>query len=142
MARHGARVVVGVEAGPSSTAALRFAFERAEHLGVPLTALHAFVAEGLHAGGVGLPQRLDVDLETAERELAELLAGFETEFPEVEVTREVVPMRAERALVDAAENASLVVVGARGRNPFARLLLGSVSQRVLHHAHCPVAVVR
>ena len=136
------RVVVGVEAGPSSTAALRFAFERADLLGVPLTALHAFVAEGLHAGGVGLPQRLEVDVETAERELAEALAGLEAEFPGVEVTREVVPMRAERALVDAAETAGLVVVGARGRNPFARLLLGSVSQHVLHHAHCPVAVVR
>ncbi len=137
-----ARIVVGVESGPSSTAALRFAFERAALLGVPVTAMHAFPAEGLYAGGVGLPQRLDVDLGSAERELAEVLAGFETEFPDVTVSREVVPMRPERALVDAAESASLVVVGARGRNPFARLLLGSVSQQVLHHAHCPVAVVR
>ena len=136
------RIVVGVESGPSSLPALRFALERADLLGVPVTALHAIAVDGLHAGGVGLPMRLDVDLTTAERGLAELLAGVEADFPGVEVTREVVPMRPERALVDAAESASLLVVGARGRNPFARLLLGSVSQQVLHHAHCPVAVVR
>ena len=142
VSRESARIVVGVDSDPTSAAALRFAFERADLLGVPLTALHAVVAEGLHAGGLKLPHRPEAHLQTAERELAEALAGLEAEFPQVEVTREVVPARAERALVDAAETARLVVVGARGRNPFARLLLGSIAQQVLHHAHCPVAVVR
>ena len=136
------RIVVGVEAGPSSLPALRFALERADLLGVPVTVLHAFDSDIGHAGGVGRPTGVDVDYAAADRALSEAMAGMVAEFPDVRVSRETIPLRAERVLVDASEQASLVVVGARGRNPFARLLLGSVSQHVLHHAHCPVAVVR
>jgi nucleotide-binding universal stress UspA family protein len=136
------RIVVGVEPGPSSMPALRFALERADLLGVPLTVVHAFDAEVPFGGEIALPSHLKVDAGEAERTIAEALAGVEEDFPDVEVTREIVPLRAERVLVDASQSAALVVVGARGRNPFARLLLGSVGQHVLHHAHCPVAVVR
>ena len=44
--------------------------------------------------------------------------------------------------VDASRAASLVVVGSRGRDAFSEMLLGSVSQHVLGHAQCPVAIVR
>jgi nucleotide-binding universal stress UspA family protein len=53
-----------------------------------------------------------------------------------------VPAPADRLLVDLSAASSLVVVGSRGRDAFADLLLGSVAQRVLQAAHCPVAVVR
>jgi nucleotide-binding universal stress UspA family protein len=45
-------------------------------------------------------------------------------------------------ILDSAEDADLVVVGSRGLNPFQRLLLGSVSSKVVHRAECDVLVVR
>lgn len=136
------RVVVGVERGPSSVPAVRFALEHADDTGATVTAIHAFHARGPVGGEIALPTHLDVDTETADRLLAEALAGAMEDYPYVGVVREPIPLRAEEVLVEASKDASLVVVGSRGRNPFARLLLGSVSQHVLQHAHCPVAIVR
>jgi len=50
--------------------------------------------------------------------------------------------QASAAVLDAAEEAELLVVGSRGTGGFGGLLLGSVSQQVVEHASCPVVVVR
>jgi nucleotide-binding universal stress UspA family protein len=54
----------------------------------------------------------------------------------------VVRDNAARALIDAAKDADLLVVGSRGHSGFTEALLGSVGQHCVHHAHCPVVVVR
>ena len=61
--------------------------------------------------------------------------------PEVDVVGELVEMRAAPALLSAAADAELLVVGSRGRGGFKGLLLGSVSAQSVHHAPCPVVIV-
>jgi nucleotide-binding universal stress UspA family protein len=80
--------------------------------------------------------------EDERRLLAERLAGWQHEFPDVKVAQLVTKDRPVRSLLDAAQTAQLLVVGSRGRGGFTGMLLGSTSQALLHHCPCPVAVVR
>jgi nucleotide-binding universal stress UspA family protein len=62
--------------------------------------------------------------------------------PSVRVTCHAVHKPPAQGLMTAAEGANLLVLGARGRGGFRGLLLGSVSDQLVHHAPCPVTVVR
>ncbi|NUT91962.1 MAG: universal stress protein, partial [Saccharothrix sp.] len=136
-------VVVGVDGSPASEDAVDFAFEAASARGVPLKAVHAW-SDFLVDGPYG--SRLTVDwaqVEAAEqRLLAERLAGRAEKYPDVVVQRLVVRDRPVRALLAEAEGAGLLVVGSRGHGGFTGMLLGSTSQALVHHATCPLAVVR
>ncbi|WP_246042632.1 universal stress protein [Streptomyces globosus] len=77
-----------------------------------------------------------------QRLLAEALSGHRERYPEVNLHARTVRGRTWPTLSEASGHAQLIVVGARGRGGFAGRLLGSVSQAVLHHANCPVTVVR
>jgi nucleotide-binding universal stress UspA family protein len=57
------------------------------------------------------------------------------------VTVQAINGNAAEELVNASRDADLVVVGSRGAGGFARLVMGSVSSQVAHHAHCPVVIV-
>ncbi|MEV8436064.1 universal stress protein [Actinosynnema sp. NPDC051121] len=136
-------VVVGVDGSPTSEEAIAFAFAEASLLGAPLTALIAwtdFLVDSAHQS------RLTVDWSQVEQEqlrlLAERLAGWQEKFPDVRVDRVVVHDRPVRALLDAAEDARLLVVGSHGMGGFSGMLLGSTSQALVYHAPCPLAVVR
>ncbi|HVQ91827.1 MAG TPA: universal stress protein [Mycobacteriales bacterium] len=136
-------VLLGVDGSPANDAAVGFAFEEAALRGVPLTAVHTWTHPVSAGCGDVLPpvyDSADVQAEEA-RVVAEALAGWCGKYPDVVVHRELAHGGARKALIDATRRAQLVVVGTRGHGGFAGLLLGSVSQAVLHHAACPVAVV-
>jgi nucleotide-binding universal stress UspA family protein len=77
-----------------------------------------------------------------QEEVQQAITRQEKRHPEVAVLREVAQGGARAALLAAAHDAQLLVVGSRGQGGIKGMLLGSVSQAVLHHAPCPVAVVR
>ena len=80
--------------------------------------------------------------EEEERLVAETVAGLCEKYPDVVVTETYRRGEPVRRLVEASREASLVVVGSRGRRMLATNLLGSVSRGVAERAYCPVAVVR
>ncbi len=133
-------VVVGVDASPTSDAAVAFAFAAAAARRVPLVAVHAW---DLPVDPTMAPL-LDFDAVDGEERtaLAERVAGWAEKYPDVSVRPLVVRDRPARVLVAESDRAQLVVVGSRGHGGVRGMLLGSVSQALLHHAPCPVAVVR
>ncbi|MFI1466409.1 universal stress protein [Streptomyces wuyuanensis] len=143
----GGPVLVGVDGSPASEAAVDFAFAEAALRGSGVLALHAYTP-----WNAPLPPPQDPSMpyanppgavtEAEERLLAEVLAGRRQTYPGVPVEHAVVRGDTRKALIEASASAQILVVGARGRGGFKGLLLGSVSQAMLHHAHCPVAVVR
>ena len=135
------RIVVGVDGSRSSAAALDHACRRAEDTGETVVALHAWRVPA-PSTDVWSSKPRSVDTEERERFLSESIAGVRADHPDVRLEHEVVAVAPGQALVDASAGASLVVVGSRGLGFFSGLLLGSVSQVVLHRAECPVAVVR
>lgn len=139
-----APVVVGVDGSELSEHALGCAFEQAAFRGVRLVAMHAYT--DADAKAVFSEARMAHDWEpldqAEERLLAERLAGWTERYPDVTVERDLVRSKPRERLLEWSESACLLVVGTRGRGGFSGLLLGSTSQALLHHAHCPVLVVR
>ena len=139
-----AGVVAGVDGSDHGREALRFALSEAALRGASVTALRTWSIPPLTTTGVGIiPAYEVVRDELAEGTAAELAQSVEEASSEgsVEVELEVVQGDAAGALVERSAGAALVVLGSRGRGSVAGPLLGSVSQGVLHHAQCPVAVV-
>jgi nucleotide-binding universal stress UspA family protein len=78
----------------------------------------------------------------AERIVQEAIEHVNEVAPEITCDGRAVVGQAAEVLLEAADSASLLVVGNRGRGGFASLLLGSVSLQLVYHASCPVLVVR
>jgi len=137
-------VVVGVDGSPVSEAAVAIAFDEASTRGAKLVAVHAWGEipdESLYSL-TEVPEQTARIEDQERRVLAERLAGWQEKYPDVPVERVVVRQRSAVALVEQAAKALLVVVGSHGRGGFTGMLIGSTSQALLHHAPCPVIVVR
>jgi nucleotide-binding universal stress UspA family protein len=132
-------VLVGIDGSPTSELATAIAFDEASRRGVDLVALHAWGDWGSYeVPGLNRPV-----LEQEESEvLAERLAGWQERHPDVSVRRVVTRGQPARQLVEASEDAQLVVLGSHGRGGFAGMFLGSVSSAVLQSATIPVIVAR
>jgi nucleotide-binding universal stress UspA family protein len=159
-------VVVGIDGSKASSKALAWAADEARMRGAVLRVVHAYriprlssadyleastpvEPAGLNAWGENAYEsfRSQVVSESederggAEDTVAGQVATVLGDSPDVPVQHVVTEGRAVQVILDAAEDADLVVVGSRGRGGFSGLLLGSVSSQVTHHARCPVTVV-
>ncbi|OBJ14329.1 universal stress protein UspA [Mycobacterium colombiense] len=134
-----APVLLGTDGSPASELATEIAFDEASRRGVDLVALHAW-------SDAAVVEVFEIDWPAvegeAERSLAESLAGWQERYPDVTVHRLIAQDRAARHLIDKSETAQLVVVGSHGRGSLSRMLLGSVSNAVLHSVRVPIIVAR
>ncbi len=132
-------VLVGIDGSPVSEFATELAFAEASRRGVDLMALHAW-------SDVTTSELPELDWSAVEAEaqcsLAESLAGWQERYPDVTVQRLVVRDRPARQLVENSKSAQLLVVGSHGRGGLTGMLLGSVSNTVLHSVRIPVIVAR
>ena len=135
-------IVVGVDGSDASVSALRWALHEARLRGARVLVVHAWsypqVSTYHEAAHV-----LDVPFaEEAAALLDQVLADAASDALGVDIEKKVVEGQAAPALVEAAGDASMLVVGSRGLGGFSGLLLGSVGQQCAHHATCTLVIVR
>jgi nucleotide-binding universal stress UspA family protein len=140
-------IVVGVDHSEGAKAALRFALGEAELRQTSLRAVHAwelgYVAASFVPGAYPeLGDKLDGLRDAAEATLEATLHEVLPAPTAVQIERRVVEGAPAAVLVDESHDAELLVVGSRGLGGFSGLLLGSVSQQCIHHAACPVVILR
>lgn len=134
-------IVVAIDGSSACAKVLDFAFAEATLRGEGLRAVHAYST--LEAGGGFAPLPDDFDDEKVEvRMVREVLAGRRELYPQVKVVEEVVRGHPVDVMRQASAGTDLLVIGSQGHGEFSGLVLGSVCQAMLHHATCPMAVVR
>lgn len=137
-----ARVVVGVDGSNAARNAVATAARVAAGSRAILHTVYAWMpptAPGLqHLWSSEFVQQQE---DEAKEALAVGTAGLAADYPDLQITQEIVQQPPVQALIESAKDAQLLVVGNRGRGNIARLLLGSVSHGVLQALPCPVMVV-
>ncbi len=138
------RIVVGVDGSASSKQALAWAIQQAELTGATVEAVMAWHYPIAFGGAPYAPiGMMDADFAgTASRVLSAAVSETIDPAGPVKVSSTVREGNAPQILIEAAEGADLLVVGSRGHGGFTEALLGSVSQHCVHHARCPVVIVR
>jgi nucleotide-binding universal stress UspA family protein len=137
---HARRIVVGVDGSVPSKSALAWAVRQARLTGAAVEAVTAWEFPSTY--GYPMPV-MDVNWqELAEQVVTDAVGAAPRSAGDVEIGYKVVEGNAAQVLLDASAGAELLVVGSRGRGGFAEALLGSVGQHCVHHATCPVVVIR
>jgi nucleotide-binding universal stress UspA family protein len=138
------RIVVGVDGSPSADAALRWAVRQAGLTGATVDAVTVWqypaALGGFGVAPVGYDGTNFADI--AKKTAADAISQAVDPDSDLIVRELVVEGYPAQALIAAAEGADLLVVGSRGHGELAEALLGSVSQHCVHHARCPVVVIR
>ncbi|WP_433191102.1 universal stress protein [Actinoallomurus sp. CA-150999] len=135
-------VVVGVDRSGESALALRYAFEAAAIRGAWVRAVHVWEMPSPTVTGA-YPEAIRQGAAAAAERLAGVVAPWRQRYPDVRVIEQAPSGHLVGELVARSAAADLLVVGARANcNGRYGLHLGSVSHGVIHHSHCPVAVVR
>ncbi|GGO20140.1 universal stress protein [Microbispora rosea subsp. aerata] len=134
-------VVVGIDGSDEAGAALDYAFEEARLRDCRLLALYAWQLP-VYPFAPEIAYDVDEVRKAQEDYVAGALRSQRDRYPGVRAEMRAVCSHPVPALVEAGEKADLLVVGSRGHGAVGSAVLGSVSRAVLHHAHCPVAVVR
>ncbi len=135
-------IVVGVDGSQACQAALGFGFEMAAERGAELVIVHVprqpedFPPPDVWIDPENAPWHHD-----ARQLISESLAGWPDKYPDVVFRTHYRPGHPVEVLAQHSKAADLVVVGGVGRAEFTPLRLGSVSRGLLHHTHCPVAIV-
>jgi nucleotide-binding universal stress UspA family protein len=132
------RIVVGVDGSPHGEAALRWALAEAEARRGEVTAAFCWEVPFLSFPG-GFDRE---ELEKAGKDFVVETVSAVAPSPSVPLRTLVAEGDTAESLITLSRDADLLVVGARGRSPFAGLVLGSVSQRCAAAAACPVVVVK
>jgi nucleotide-binding universal stress UspA family protein len=141
------RIVVGVDGSECSQRALIWAADEARRRGEKLEAVisyrspSAWLGMGESFGTAVAPALTEDDFEHYARDALQQAVN-DAGCTGLEVETVVVRGHASHVLVDASKGASMLVIGSRGHGDVASVLLGSVSLHCVHHAHCPVVVVR
>lgn len=140
-------VVVGIDESDDSTRTLAAAFDVARTLHAPLTVVHMWdIGAAVGMGDLGGQGNMDWPLlevlQSRQRQRMEELIEPLRKHPSSHVTTVFQDVSPAKGLIEMSREARMVVVGSHGRGRLADSLLGSVSQTLIHHAECPVLIVR
>jgi nucleotide-binding universal stress UspA family protein len=139
-------IIAGVDGSESSQAAVEWAYDEAVHHDASLTLVMTWQRPVMPTtppyGGIPTEGYETQPKSDAIGMLDELVARFNAKTPDVEVRTSIEEGSPAKVLIERSKGADLLVVGSRGHGGFAGMLLGSVSQHLVAHAHCPVIVVR
>jgi nucleotide-binding universal stress UspA family protein len=139
------RIVVGVDGSPSSRTALRWAVRQADLTNATIDAVLAWEIPVVLQSYAMAPIYAEQDggFEENAKKTIEAVISEEVEPADSQRVRSlVINGHPAQVLLDIAAGADLLVVGSRGHGKFAEALLGSVSQNCVHHASCPVLIMR